>query len=88
MVFIDADKENYNAYFEAVIPKMRKNGLIISDNVMWSGKVLSQANPMDAATQALKEYNKKIRSDTRVQTILLPFRDGLSFCRVIKGLDE
>ena len=88
LVFIDADKENYDAYFEAVIPKMRKNGLIISDNVMWSGKVLSQANPMDAATQALKEYNKKIRSDTRVQTILLPFRDGLSFCRVIKGLDE
>jgi caffeoyl-CoA O-methyltransferase len=88
LVFIDADKENYNAYFEAVIPKMRRNGLIISDNVLWSGKVLSQANPLDVTTQALKEYNKKIRSDTRVQTILLPLRDGLSFCRVIKGLDE
>ncbi len=83
LVFIDADKENYAAYFEAVLPKMQKGGLIISDNVMWSGKVLHDADPKDAATVALKKFNKKLMEDHRVQTTLLPLRDGLCLARVL-----
>lgn len=83
LVFIDADKENYPAYFEAVLPKMRKGGLIISDNVMWSGKVLHNTNPKDETTAVLKDYNKKIKENPRIQTILLPFRDGLTLSRVL-----
>ena len=61
LVFIDADKENYDLYFEAVLPKMQKGGLIISDNVMWSGKVLSEVNnAIDKKTLALKKFNKKL----------------------------
>lgn len=84
LVFIDADKENYDLYFEAVLPKMKKGGLIISDNVMWSGKVLSEVNnAIDKKTLALKKFNKKLMIDYRVQTTLLPLRDGLTLCRVL-----
>ena len=84
LVFIDADKENYDLYFEAVLPKMQKGGLIISDNVMWSGKVLSKVNnTLDRKTLALKKFNKKLMLDDRVQTTLLPLRDGLSLSRVL-----
>jgi len=83
LVFIDADKENYSAYFEAVIPKMHVGGLILSDNVLWSGKVLHEADPKDLSTIALKKYNTKLKEDKRVQTILLPFRDGLTLSRVV-----
>lgn len=78
LVFIDADKVNYDAYFEQVLPKMRKGGLIISDNVMWSGKVLHKADPKDESTLALQAYNNKLKTDSRVKTVLLPFRDGLT----------
>jgi caffeoyl-CoA O-methyltransferase len=88
LVFIDADKENYDNYFELILPKMRKGGLILSDNVMWSGKVLYEAHSKDSSTLALKKYNQKLRDDDRVQTTLLPLRDGLTLSRVIKGLDE
>ena len=84
LVFIDADKENYDLYFEAVLPKMKKGGLIISDNVMWSGKVLSQVdNTLDRKTLSLKKFNKKLMVDSRVQTTLLPLRDGLTLSRVL-----
>ena len=84
LVFIDADKENYDLYFEAVLPKMKKGGLIISDNVMWSGKVLSEINhTLDKKTLALKKFNKKLMMDCRVQTTLLPLRDGLTLSRVL-----
>lgn len=83
LVFIDADKENYDAYFEEILPKMRQGGLIISDNVIWSGKVLRNADPNDQATTALKKYNDKLRSDHRVQTTLIPLRDGLTLSRVL-----
>jgi len=83
LVFIDADKENYDAYFEEVLPKMRQGGLIISDNVIWSGKVLRNADACDQATTALKKYNNKLRSDHRVQTTLIPLRDGLTLSRVL-----
>jgi len=83
LVFIDADKSNYSNYFEAVMPKMNSGGLILSDNVLWSGKVLQKANPKDKDTQALQFYNKLINKDPRVESILLPIRDGLMLTRVI-----
>ena len=83
LVFIDADKINYVKYFDFVIPKMSKGGLIISDNVMWSGKVLDEFDSIDENTVALKKYNKKLKNDPRVKTTILPFRDGLSLSWVI-----
>lgn len=77
MVFIDADKENYSAYFDLVIDKMNSGGLIVADNVLWSGKVIEETKPNDTSTEALKLYNEKIQLDSRVENILLPIRDGI-----------
>ena len=83
LVFIDADKHNYANYFEMVLPKMNSGGIILSDNVLWSGKVLDKdKNKNDKDTLALIEYNKLLNSDNRVETVLLPIRDGLSVTRV------
>lgn len=83
LVFIDADKSNYINYFEMVLPKMNKGGVILSDNVLWSGKVLQEnIKKNDKDTLALIEYNKLLNSDARVETVLLPIRDGLSISRV------
>lgn len=83
LVFIDADKENYLNYFEQVIDKMSTGGVIISDNVLWSGKVLEEAKPNDISTKTLQEYNHFLKNDERVETLVLPIRDGLTICRVI-----
>lgn len=83
LVFIDADKDNYLNYWEIILPKMNKGGIILSDNVLWSGKVLDKPNPKDLSTNILVEYNKKINEDSRVETVLLPIRDGLTVSRVI-----
>ncbi len=83
LVFIDADKNNYSNYFYAIINKMNKGGVILSDNVLWSGKVIEKIHPKDIDTPALIEYNKLLKEDTRVETILLPIRDGLTISRVI-----
>jgi caffeoyl-CoA O-methyltransferase len=83
MVFIDADKENYINYFEMIIPKMNKGGIILSDNVLWSGKVLEPLNPKDGSTKILLEYNLMLKNDPRVETVLLPIRDGLTVSRVL-----
>ena len=83
LVFIDADKINYDAYFEQVLPKTKKGGLIISDNVMWSGKVLNKASTKDKSTVALQAYNIKLKLDSRIKTVLLPFRDGLTLSWVL-----
>ena len=78
LVFIDADKENYAHYYEAVLPKLRKGGVIIADNVLWSGKVLDQNQlDKDIETKALDAFNKKVHQDNRVQNLLLRVRDGL-----------
>ncbi|MFM6948189.1 MAG: O-methyltransferase [Aquirufa sp.] len=82
LVFIDADKRNYALYFDLVIPKMRKGGLILVDNVLWSGKVV-QENANDKSTMALRAFNQKCLDDTRVEKVLLPLRDGLLMLRVI-----
>jgi predicted O-methyltransferase YrrM len=81
LVFIDADKKNYSQYYDQVIDKLNKGGIILSDNVLWSGKVLDKPNNNDIDTQAIISFNKKISSDIRTETILLPFRDGISLTR-------
>ena len=83
LVFIDADKENYIAYFNMMVPMMNKGGIILSDNVLWSGKVLEEVKSSDKTTQILLEYNKLINEDKRVETVLLPIRDGLTVTRVL-----
>ncbi len=77
LVFIDADKENYSNYFDLVIDNVRSGGWIIADNVLWSGKVLSDTQPNDTETESLKLFNAKVHSDKRVTNMLLPIRDGL-----------
>jgi predicted O-methyltransferase YrrM len=82
LVFIDADKENYINYFHLIVPMMKKGGIILSDNVLWSGKVLEEVKQGDITTQILLEYNKLLKEDPRVETVLLPIRDGLTVSRV------
>lgn len=82
LVFIDADKQNYAHYFDLVIEKMTRGGIILSDNVLWSGKVVEEVKPNDKHTQALMAYNQKIKDDPRVETVLLPIRDGITLSRV------
>jgi caffeoyl-CoA O-methyltransferase len=82
LVFIDADKENYLNYFEMILPKMNKGGIILSDNVLWSGKVLEPLQKNDNSTEVLLEYNQILKNDPRVETVLLPIRDGLTVSRV------
>lgn len=83
LVFIDADKENYPNYFEMVVPMMNRGGIILSDNVLWSGKVLEAVKPNDKSTKTLLEYNRQLKQDPRVETVLLPIRDGLTVSRVV-----
>ena len=83
LVFIDADKENYLNYFELILPKMKKGGIILSDNVLWSGKVLEPLHPNDESTKVLMEYNQVLATDSRIETVLLPIRDGLTVSRVL-----
>ncbi|THD66336.1 O-methyltransferase [Robertkochia marina] len=83
LVFIDADKVNYPTYFNLIIDKMAKGGVILTDNVLWSGKVLEEVKANDKQTNALLEYNKLINEDPRVETVLLPIRDGLTLTRVL-----
>ncbi|WP_315507386.1 O-methyltransferase [Capnocytophaga leadbetteri] len=82
LVFIDADKQNYAHYFDLVIEKMNRGGIILSDNVLWSGKVVEEVKHNDKHTQALMAYNQKIKDDPRVETVLLPIRDGITLSRV------
>ncbi len=83
LVFIDADKPNYPLYFDLIINKMNPGGVILSDNVLWSGKVIEKVAEDDISTKALLEYNKLLVEDSRVETVLLPIRDGIAISRVI-----
>lgn len=83
IVFIDADKENYIEYFNLVSERLNNNGIIISDNVLWSGKVLNSPSKNDEETNILIEFNKTLNEDERFETIILPIRDGLSISRLI-----
>ena len=82
LIFIDADKENYIKYFEIVSKKLNPNGIIISDNVLWSGKVVEESDG-DQETNTLKKFNSLLSKDERFETIILPLRDGLSISRLI-----
>ena len=82
LVFIDADKRNYINYFNVIIDKMNSGGVILSDNVLWSGKVVEPIQEKDIDTSTLIEYNKLLNTDTRLETVLLPIRDGLTISRV------
>ena len=83
LVFIDADKPNYINYYNLIIDKMNSGGIILSDNVLWSGKVVDKLDPKDTSTKILLEYNKLLKEDPRIETVLLPIRDGLSVSRMI-----
>jgi caffeoyl-CoA O-methyltransferase len=82
LVFIDADKSNYVNYFHLIIDKMNSGGIILSDNVLWSGKIVEKLDPKDVDTKVLLAYNKLLNSDERIETVLLPIRDGLTISRV------
>jgi len=82
LAFIDADKENYSNYFNLIIEKLNPGGIILSDNVLWSGKVLENTfKKEDTSTPALIEYNRLLKNDDRVETIIMPIRDGLTISR-------
>lgn len=78
LAFIDADKSNYALYYEMVLPKMRKNGLIITDNTLWSGKVTGTEESMDKDTNSIHQFNNKIKNDNSVSVLQLPLRDGIT----------
>ncbi|APY12060.1 methyltransferase [Seonamhaeicola sp. S2-3] len=81
LIFIDADKDNYPNYYNIIIDKLNLGGIILSDNVLWSGKVIEELKPNDTATKALLEYNKLLKEDSRLETVILPIRDGLTISR-------
>lgn len=81
LVFIDADKENYSTYFHLIIDRLNPGGILLSDNVLWSGKVLEPLKNDDKSTRALMAYNQLLKEDDRVETVLLPIRDGLTLSR-------
>ena len=82
LVFIDADKSNYINYFNLIIDKMNSGGIILSDNVLWSGKVVEELDTKDIDTKILIEYNSILNNDARIETVILPIRDGLTISRV------
>ncbi len=81
LVFIDADKRNYGLYYDLIIDKMSPGGIILVDNVLWSGKIVDET-ARDKSTQALRDFNQKCLDDPRVDKMLLPLRDGLYMLRV------
>lgn len=83
LVFIDADKPNYVHYFHAIMEKVNPGALILSDNVLWHGKVVEELNPKDSSTSILLEFNSLLKKDPRLQTVLFSIRDGLTLSRVL-----
>lgn len=81
LIFMDADKENYPQYFNIIIDKLNTGGIILSDNVLWSGKVIEPVKKDDLSTKALLEYNQLLKEDKRIETVILPIRDGLTISR-------
>ncbi|SRX54104.1 O-methyltransferase [Aequorivita sp. CIP111184] len=83
LIFIDADKSNYPNYLEIILPKLQRGSVILSDNVLWSGKVVEKVKDDDIDTKALLQYNKLLNEHPKLETVLLPIRDGLTISRVI-----
>lgn len=86
LIFLDADKENYPTYYELLLPLLQPGGLLLIDNTLWSGKVLTTASSGDPETKALQLLNESISTDNRVQKVMLPLRDGITIVR--KNLPE
>lgn len=82
LIFIDAEKKDYLNYLDAILPKTKSGTVILSDNVLWSGKVIEELDPKDQTTRLLLEYNKKLATHPLLETVLLPIRDGLTLSRV------
>ena len=78
MVFIDADKRHYSDYYDLVFPMTRPGGIILADNILWDGKVLNTPHPADKQTIGIKQFNEKIKQDSRIEKVILPLRDGLT----------
>jgi len=83
LVFIDADKHNYPGYLELLLPKLPKGAVILSDNVLWSGKVVEKVDKDDIDTIALLRYNKLLNQHPQLESVMLPIRDGLTVSRVV-----
>ena len=83
LVFIDADKPNYSNYFHLIIDKLNSGGIILSDNVLWHGKVIEKLDPKDKSTKAVLDYNILLKNDPRIETVVLPIRDGLTISRKV-----
>lgn len=81
LVFIDADKREYQAYFDAIFPKVRRGGFILVDNTLWDGKVLKHAERNDEQTIAIQLFNDALTCDSRIEKLILPLRDGLTMIR-------
>lgn len=81
LVFMDADKPNYPLYLDLILEKLNPGGILLTDNVLWSGKVVENVAEDDESTKALLDYNKRIVENESLETILLPIRDGLSLTR-------
>ena len=82
LVFIDADKVNYSKYYDMLFPKLKNGGLIVADNVLWSGKVTEDVS--DNETQSIKNFNTKVKNDERVENLIVGIRDGIMVCQKIK----
>ncbi len=83
LIFIDAEKEQYSSYFDLVFPKLKAGGFILADNTLWDGKVVFENEHSDSASVALRQFNKKINENPKVENIILPLRDGISLIRKI-----
>ena len=81
LVFIDADKRNNSLYFDLIFDKLRPGGIMLADNVLWSGKVVDEDKPVDQDTAAVLAFNQKIQDDPRIENVLLPIRDGIMLIR-------
>ena len=82
LAFIDADKVNYTKYYDMLFPKLKNGGLIVADNVLWSGKVTEEVS--DNETQSIKNFNTKVKNDERVENLIVGIRDGIMVCQKIK----
>jgi caffeoyl-CoA O-methyltransferase len=80
--FIDAEKTEYDAYYELILPRIRRNGLILFDNMLWKGR-LAAGRPSEAAGRAIDDLNRKLAADKRVESVLLSIADGIQFCRKV-----
>jgi predicted O-methyltransferase YrrM len=84
LVFIDADKREYSAYLDAVLPLVRPGGWILADNTLWDGHIIEEAYDKDKQTLALRAFNDKVAQDERLEKVILPLRDGLTIIRKLR----